>query len=555
MLTNNDVALDDLVEGLLQLWRKNNTRSVFIGNLTRLFVWSQLTLGPLFLAVYLAHDGFADSPVLFLLTWMLASLPAIFIIRKSRRFIRRLSSGQFQPIPDRFSHILEDTLKDLTFKLNISRSSLVVLIDHRDFSISASSSKHRDRIYLLLSLGYFKLWSMDREAAIAILAHEMGHFCQRDTDLLLLAKVYSTSLLSITPIFIALQAFSIPISALALTTGQALERQDKEIFDLAGATAGFKMDAQGNITPPDMEAGRYFLDARNVYEQQRNQDGSLQASNPLNSAIFGAVNILATLLVFKWIRWRSERGADLTASLLTSRSDLERALSKVDVKRVRFFDPPVEWRIDRLDTLLGMYEVGSGPLWIPSEKLTDLTKSRRAKSDSRPNEVRRRLGGWLLVLFAHLVIFSGRCCLLLYPVFKALVKVWLIAGFSRVAISHVFYVFARNGIGIAFVMNLIVLFLAMGGLISLLLVRSVALSWLLAHFISLPIWIISLGWEYKALAGGASADISLYDAFLTTSVLSILWLFYLWKSRRVKMTFGRNIRLPWMNGQRKIWST
>jgi hypothetical protein len=163
-------------------------------------------------------------------------------------------------------------LEELCACMGVDFRKVRVRLATRNYDVGPSVIEHEDVTFLVIPLGFFKLLEVDREAARAILAHELAHVCQGDTNLWLLSESYLTAIrkflmpLAILTSFISLalcfgalssisyyadsyevaairraslagiiQSFGQPVLLLAFTYSvRKLRRRSEELADMAG---------------------------------------------------------------------------------------------------------------------------------------------------------------------------------------------------------------------------------------------------------------------------------------------------------------------------------
>jgi hypothetical protein len=204
--------------------------------------------------------------------------------------------------------------------------------------------------HLILPTGFFGLWQRQPKAAIAMIAHEMGHILQADVDLYIVFQRYMRFMLEK---FIPTIFLSVLVVTLVDIEGLVLMASN---LGLLQANAFGGVGGVGQVS-------EYY---------QAREAAVIPALMILLSLFFAVLTVLLSLLlalVFRVLNRRSEVVCDRIALALTSNDGIRTALNLPEfqhIGRSPFFTPSLPWRQRKLNRTLALLKWQDGASTWPS---------------------------------------------------------------------------------------------------------------------------------------------------------------------------------------------
>lgn len=149
----------------------------------------------LFLATMIAEDSELLAWAALVIDFGIAALAATYMYRSYRALIQRVLAVDATREFD-LDHVpsLQEALREIATVLKVSLQKVKILLAPCDYSVGASVLTSRGITYIVLPLGFLKLFGGEPAQAKAILAHELAHVAQRDSRLWLLVKAYTQTI-------------------------------------------------------------------------------------------------------------------------------------------------------------------------------------------------------------------------------------------------------------------------------------------------------------------------------------------------------------------------
>jgi hypothetical protein len=226
------------------------------------------------------------------------------IVIKPRRRVEQLAAQL--ALPDKSLQAqLGDLLAPVLVRLGLIGSVVHTRLALRQFSASPTVASHHDAIHLFLPLGFFRLLSTDRDAARAIVAHELAHCAQKDSSEWLRASAFSSFARSALLPFIAIQAVAVCLVIIRIEEGRQTENSS-----LAYESAVMRRHVPSYIS--------HQLDPRAI---------TLEKLGVSLRAVFAFGMIVALAAHVRKMRRNSEQMADLAAAAVAGPDAVARALT------------------------------------------------------------------------------------------------------------------------------------------------------------------------------------------------------------------------------------
>ena len=181
--------------------------------------WSRLhflniIVTPFSLLAMIVFDRTVPKPIS-LPVFALYLIVLFFAFRRYAKMRRLLNSGSLKETTALLPGGIGQILSELMSSMRLKADEFKVFLDTRSYSGTPSIQQIRRRKCIVLPLGFLKIVSSDPMGAKTLLAHELGHVKQRDTDLQILNRIYlKAALLVFGPIFL----LSIPLGIVAVST-------------------------------------------------------------------------------------------------------------------------------------------------------------------------------------------------------------------------------------------------------------------------------------------------------------------------------------------------
>jgi Peptidase family M48 len=293
-----------------------------------------------FVQIINALVGIYNSPLIGII-YFVVYFPLIFLIRQdlSKDFDNLMSDDFSKPIDiDTFNINLKLMIDEALEKFDISEQiEYYISINNFDYSPFVFS---RTKVnFLVLPLGFFKLMYERPQEAKAILAHELSHIAQHDTDLTIFIKIFLKYVFAIL----------LPIQLLILSPILYYSYQSSKEYRQEASDYNNAMFANGG-------AGiSYYQDM--ISDSYAN---AKQSEKIYWGVLFSLVVLFLLYGYLRLITYNSEKTADVGAAAITNTSAIESIISRVlddrkYKKRKKFWftvNPSVDWRL-RKALLLG----------------------------------------------------------------------------------------------------------------------------------------------------------------------------------------------------------
>ncbi len=355
--------------------------------IAKYMVFSNFILGPIIYLVQLCYYlSQANKPEAVARAFALALTTVVFIL-----FLRQWHEFNKSPdensmlltAPENIVALIKQLISDMASKMGIGVNSLSIYINRRAYSGGPSIVEQKNRVILVVPLGFLKILNSKPELAQAMLEHEISHVNQKDSQLWSLATVFwnvmTKVMLPIMVIFFALYILFVtymfskmskiyePISdKIDIQVKDALRKNEQqyrqEIEKVKNAV--YPNDAKENKSIQDSSI-LLLKSARDLNETLIKSAGDTEKSkigSPIEDAKFRLalagvqtlIVILWMLLVFgsiRWLRRLSEEMADLAVVLHSDGLALKQALEDYGGgSGQRFFavHPPTKLRLIKI---------------------------------------------------------------------------------------------------------------------------------------------------------------------------------------------------------------
>lgn len=191
----------------LIVWETGKKKAAGASRLVKLYIYFNLIIGVPFTwfssfnsftkansAIEVEALAFSTLVVLsFALILTLISL--YFEVSYFQRILKQ--KDIIKELPDHNKNIIKILINDLCTSMKIDIGSINFWINYRSYDFSPSIVEYKGKVHLILPLAFFKICSAHQQEAKAILAHELAHISQKDSNLWLLASAYVRSIMEI----------------------------------------------------------------------------------------------------------------------------------------------------------------------------------------------------------------------------------------------------------------------------------------------------------------------------------------------------------------------
>jgi hypothetical protein len=260
----------------------------------------------------------------------------IWVIWKQNRAAKDVSS--LEKLPPKFAALIKERINKLSLEMTskqrnrLKNCSIIFLFERRNHKATPCMIYASGSLNLIFPLGFFKTLQSDPEVADAMLAHELGHYIHRDSNLLLNIRSYFKAANVIFNNIAIGVVFTFVVSIITLQLIEEEKNKIREVKQGKSINLGYSIqELDRQLERLDQEKLRTIL------------------QTPLSFFAFGYYYLLI-LFLRRRIR-RSEEIADYFAAIITSPFAVSRFLNDyIDNKDdAESLHPPVNQRIEYIN--------------------------------------------------------------------------------------------------------------------------------------------------------------------------------------------------------------
>lgn len=188
---------------LEQLWNKEVSKQVIISKIIRVLIAGYILYYIIERIIFSYNLGVLEFGIIIFFCLLI-----LFYIKYSKA---NLILEECEDITMSLPNNLEILLIEVSERLNIKKDKLKIYVNPQNYGLSPNVQNKNKFNIIVIPLGYFKLIDENREYAKIILAHELSHIKQQDSNLLNFTKVFLKILAFLIPFNIIYGVFFISV--------------------------------------------------------------------------------------------------------------------------------------------------------------------------------------------------------------------------------------------------------------------------------------------------------------------------------------------------------